>query len=158
MLKKIAAALVILVSFLGASAQTAKKPSVTVRRVAALATAQAAGNSQYTTYDFNWNYSPNWNACTTVNNTCWDGFIFYENDNGTTPVALGNQSVLTTALRSWSYSPTGGIPYGTHSFYVVAHGYDETGAEVTSGESNVLTLTVPLPTLAAPTNATGKYQ
>ena len=136
---------------------TGAKPSLgaTVTRAATVSAQSAAvTTSQYTTFDFNWNYAPSLPACVSTNTACYDGFIL---TNTTSGAVVGNQSQIGPSLLSYAYTPAGGIPYGTTGFSLVAHGFDENGVSITSAAATVA-VTVKVTTLAGPTNLQGKPQ
>jgi hypothetical protein len=149
-------------SFTPASGQTTttKPLGVTVRRATTLATTAAtttasATTSQYTTYDFNWSYTPNLPVCLSTNIACYDGFVLTNTTLGT---VIGTQSQIGPSLLSYSYTPASGIPYGTTAFSLVAHGYDETGAPLSSIPPATVSATVKVTSLNGPTNLQVKPQ
>lgn len=135
---------------------TGAKPNlgVTVRAAAINAQSAAVTTSQYTTFDFNWNYAPNLPTCVSVNIACYDGFIL---TNTTSGAVVGTAAQIGPTLLSYAYTPGGGIPYGTTNFSLVAHGFDENGLSVTSSAATVAVI-VKVTTLAGPTNLQGKPQ
>jgi hypothetical protein len=138
-------ALAVLLPAIPVMAQTTKPLGVTVRSAAVTGTAGTA--STFTVYDFNWAYAPSLPACVSTNVACYDGFILTNTTLGT---VVGTASQITSSLRSYSYTPAGGIPYGTTNFSIVAHGYDESGVAIVSG-ADVGSVVVKVTTLAAPT-------
>jgi hypothetical protein len=134
-------------------AQTAKAPlGVTARSAAVTGTAGTA--SPNTIYDFNWAYAPSLPACVSTNIACYDGFILTNTTLGT---VVGTDSQIGPSARSYSYTPAGGIPYGTTAFSLVAHGYDQNGAALTSVPATA-SVVVAVTTLAAPTGLAVKTQ
>ena len=156
MLEKIAALLLLAGTFiLPAQAQKAKSKrfGVTAKTSATRATTNGTG-SQYSTFDFNWTYTPNMPVCGPVKKACYDGFIM---TNTTLNQVVGSTSQIGPAALSYEYSPAGGIPYGTSNFSLVTHAYDETGAEVASTPATV-SITVKVTSLAGPTNVQSMAQ
>jgi hypothetical protein len=89
-----------------------------------------------------------------TNTACYDGFIL---TNTTTGAVVGTAAQIGPSVLSYTYTPAGGIPYGTANFSLVAHGFDESGAAVVSAPATVA-VTVKVTTLAGPTNLQGKTQ
>jgi hypothetical protein len=147
-------ALATLVSALPALAQTAKAPLGVAVRSAAVTAGAAGTASTFTAYDFNWAYAPSLPACVSTNIACYDGFILTNTTLGT---VVGTESQIGSSSRSYSYTPAGGIPYGTTNFSLTAHGYDQNGAALTSVPATA-SVVVAVTTLAAPTGLAVKTQ
>jgi hypothetical protein len=129
---------------------------VTVKRASAQSAQVAAAvtTSQYTTFDFNWNYAANLPECVSKNIACYDGFIL---TNTTSGAVVGTQTQIGPTVLSYNYTPAGGIAFGTTNFSLVAHGFDESGASITSTPATA-SITVKVTTLAGPTGLQGKAQ
>jgi hypothetical protein len=139
------------------SAQTAPKTKLGARLVprnnAAAPLATAAG-SQYTQIDFNWDYTPNVPACGTSLTNCVSGFTLTDTTMGAVVAA---PSVLGPSSLSYAYMPSGGVPYGTLVFSLVANGFDGLGNPLSSSPATV-SVVVNVTSLNGPTNLTGKLQ
>lgn len=138
----ILAALAFSTSVLGQSTPTA--PKLVGTASAQSAQTAATGVSTYTTFVFNWAYTPSLPSCVSTNKSCWDGFILTNTTLGT---VVGTQSQIPAGVTSYNYQPSGGVPYGTTNFSLVAHGYDENGAALSSSPATVaITVNAPAPT------------
>lgn len=95
--------------------------------------------SSYTQIDFNWSYTPNLPVCSTTNVSCFAGFTV-------TDLLSGHVvGTISTAARSWTYMPAGGVQYGKHRFTLVATGYDVNGNKVESAPATVVVDVEPPP-------------
>jgi len=155
------------------AAQTASKPTQTaptqtappqtapktkfgatlVRRTVAapLVTANA---SQYTQIDFNWAYTANAPTCGTSLTNCFSGFTLTDTTLG---AVIATPSTIGPTSLSYAYIPSGGVPFGTSAFSLVANGYNGSGNPMTSTPVAV-SVVVNVTTLNAPTNLTGAPQ
>lgn len=142
--------------FVAAGQSTGAKSAlgVTVSRAAALAV-PAGAVSQDTTYDFNWSFTPNLPACVSTDTACYDGFIL---TNTTSGAVVGTPAQIVPGVLSYSYSPAGGIPYGTTSFSMVAHGFDANGVSIVSTTPATVSVTVNVTSLNSVTGLQGKAQ
>jgi hypothetical protein len=154
--------LVVIAPLVHAAAQTASKNPQTSQKSklgATLVTRPAAvtplaAGSQYSQIDFNWVYTPNVPACGASLTNCVAGFTLTDTTLGTvvaTPTTLGPTSL------SYAYIPSGGIPFGTSAFTLVANGYDGSGNALTSTPATV-SVVVSVTTLNGPTGLTGVPQ
>lgn len=136
-------------------AQTTPKSSLGAKvSTRSNATAPLAATSPYTQIDFNWSYTPNVPACGTTLTNCYSGFTLVDT---TTSVTVANPSTLGPTSLSYAYVPSGGVPYGTSAFSLVANGYDNSGNALTSTAATV-SVTVSVTSLNGPTGLTGKLQ
>jgi len=156
--------LVVIAPLAHAAAQATQKPAPTVPRnklgatlvtrsnaAAPLATSNA---SQYTQIDFNWLYTPNAPACGTSLTNCISGFTLTDTTLGS---VIATPSTLGPTALSFAYLPSGGVPFGTSAFSLVANGYDGSGNALTSTPATV-SVVVNLTTLNGPTNLSGQPQ
>ena len=136
--------------------QVHAKPGIVIRTSApkTLAT-QQTGSGMLIAFD--WQYIANLPVCGSTLQACYDGF---QMTDVTTGVMIGgvdtNLPIGPTAL-SFNWSPTGGVPYGSQTFSLVAHGYDQNGVAVVSTPATV-TVVVPVVSLNGPTGLTGVTQ
>jgi hypothetical protein len=162
MLEKIAALLLLAGTFiLPARVQNAKSKTLGVTPKTSATRANTNGiGTQYSTFDFNWTYTPNMPVCGSVKKACYDGFIM---TNTTLNQVVGSTSQIGPAALSYEYSPAEGIPFGTSNFSLVAHGYDDAGAEFASTPATVsitvkATSTAKVTSLVGPTNVQSEAQ
>jgi hypothetical protein len=116
----------------------------------------AAAATQPIGIAFNWSYTANAPACTTSNKNCQSGFTLTRTD--VTPnVVIGTPSSIAASSTSFTWTPTGGLPFGTMTFSLVANGFDLNGNALTSTAATT-SVTNGLSTLNAPTGLTGSVQ
>ena len=116
------------------------------RRIAPAATA-ATGIA------LNWQYTPNAPACTSTLKNCQSGFTATRTD--VTPnVVILTPSQLGPTATSGTWTPAGGLPFGTIVISLVANGYDLNGNALVSTPATV-SVTNGLTTLNPPTGLTG---
>lgn len=113
-----------------------------------------AVHSHYKQIDFNWSYTTDWPVCSTTLVSCYTGFTM--SDTGTGHVLAG-PSVIGPTTLSWAYFPKGGVQYGSHTFALVANGYDQNGQAVTSTPATV-TINVVATKLSTPVSLRGVLQ
>jgi len=139
-----------------APSQTAPKTKLgatLVRRTAVAPLATASG-SQYTQIDFNWAYTANAPTCGASLTNCFSGFTLTDTTLG---AVIATPSTIGPTSLSYAYVPSGGVPFGTSAFSLVANGYNGSGSPATSTPVTV-SVVVNVTTLNAPTNLTGAPQ
>jgi hypothetical protein len=114
--------------------------------VSSAAFPQSSKYSSYKQIDFNWSYTANLPACSGSTTACFLGFTLKDTTSGHT---LVTPSTLGPNTLSYAYFPSGGVQYGVHSFALVANGFNENGAPITSTAATV-TVTVPVSSISAP--------
>jgi hypothetical protein len=132
------------------------KPKITITAPRAKALASQPAGSGYQ-IDFNWQYVANLPVCTSTLVACYDGFQMTDVTTGTLIGGVGTTLPIGPTALSFNWAPTGGVPYGTQVFSLVAHGYDENGNPVVSTPVTC-TVTIPVTTLNGPTGLVGVKQ
>lgn len=99
---------------------------------------------------FSWTYSAQSGvaACPTTGTptTCVSGFTITDTTAGTT---VATPSTINSTTTSYTYTPSAGLYFGTHTFSIVVNGFDNNGnaltsAAVTTTVSNNLTTLNPV--------------
>ena len=107
---------------------------------------------------FDWQYTASLPACGSTLAACYDGFQMTDVTTGQQigGVGISGAPIGPTAL-SFNWTPAGGAPYGTSTYSLVAHGYDENGTVILSAPATV-SVTIPVTTLNGPTGLVGVKQ
>jgi hypothetical protein len=157
--KAAVAALILALGLFGlgtAHAQTTARKSAAVS--SKIVTSQAVtGVTQPTSINNQWNYSPNAPGCASngILANCWSGFtmtITY----GSSTVVLSN-ATLPPGTLSYTWVPSGGLPFATYNVSLVANGYDPNGKALTSAPATS-TVVNGLTSLSGPTGLTETLQ
>jgi hypothetical protein len=102
---------------------------------------------------FTWNYVANAPACGGTAN-CQSGFTIVDTTAGTT---IATPAVLGPTALSFTYTPSGGLYFGTHTFSIVANGFNSAGSAITS-VATTTSVTNGITSLNGPTNLIGTIQ
>jgi hypothetical protein len=102
--------------------------------------------------NFTFNYVPNAPPCAGTTANCQSGFALSDTTLG--QVVANN--ISPTAL-AYTYTPAGGMYFGTHTFSLVATGYNSAGGTITSAAATT-SVTNGVTTLNGPTGLTGTPQ
>jgi hypothetical protein len=144
-------AAILLAWSLALSGQTPKTPIHAA--LAATTTTNTTTSTTPTQIVFTWAYTANVPACpasgTPVN--CQSGFTLTDTTTNTTIAA---PAVLGPTALTHTYTPSGGLFYGTHTFSLVANGYDGNGAALVSSAITA-SVTNSVTSLNGPTNLVG---
>jgi len=81
---------------------------------------------------------------------CISGFVLTDTTTNTVLAGGASTTPLGPTTHSFAWTPAGGLYYGTHTFSLVATGYDGSGAPTQSPAATTM-FTNNLSTLAAPT-------
>lgn len=101
---------------------------------------------------FSWGYAPNLPACP-LNGTpvaCQTGFTIQDT---TANATVGNPTAIGPTALSFQYTPST-MFFGSHTFSLVANGYDSNGAPIQSTAATTV-VTNNVTTINAPTGFTG---
>ena len=112
-----------------------------------LTNATTSKYSPYKQIDFNWSYSPNLPACSSLTIACYVGFTLKDTSSGGT---IATPSTLGPNTRSFAYFPNGGVQYGVHVFSLVANAYNAKGQPLVSTPATI-TVTVNVSNVNPPT-------
>lgn len=104
--------------------------------------------------NFTWNYVPNAPACGTATTNCYSGFTLVDTTAG---ITVATPTTLGPAALSYSYTPTGGMFFGSHTFSIVANGFNATGGALVSAATTTV-ITNGITTLNGPTGLSGILQ
>lgn len=120
-------------------------PSVTAQTIAtstghplaAVARPQAAapaGTAPNTTIDFNWQNGLNSGVpnCGNTLKNCYAGDTLTDTTAG---IVIAAPAQIPPTVQSFTYTPAGGLWFGTHTFSIVANWYDGTGTAKTTSAS-----------------------
>lgn len=135
---------------LAASAQTARKPQ-TQLRVRTMATTGTVA----TGIAFNWAYPYTTPPACPTNGTlanCVNGFTLTDTSTNT---VIATPAQIPISATSYTWTPNGGLYFGTHCFTMVTNGFDGNGAPLVSGPSNSACVTNNLTSLNPPTGLAG---
>jgi hypothetical protein len=116
-----------------------------------LTTMVAGGPATGITFTFD--YTPNAPACGGTAN-CQSGFTIVDTTAG---ITVATPAVLGPAARSFAYTPSGGLFFGSHTFSIVANGFNSAGTAITSIATTTV-VTNGITSLNGPTNLIGTIQ
>ena len=105
------------------------------------------------TIDFSWGYTPNAPPCV-ANSALVDCYTGFTLTDTTTNTVIATPAVIIPGTLAYAYTPSGGLYFGTHTFSIVANGYDLNGNPLTSPAATA-SVTNGITSLNGPTGLTG---